>query len=138
MPKKVGAAAIPLAGKLDDRTAPYTVPMKAVPHQCGSLRTRPSSTFGSPRCTWILQAGCSCARGAAPRWCFAAIATVAIATAAGRAGGWHARLRGARAQAATSALGAAGVLMRSGRGAGASVVVLAQTVAVTAVAANIT
>jgi hypothetical protein len=31
MPKKVGAAAIPLAGKPDDRAAPYTVPMKAVP-----------------------------------------------------------------------------------------------------------
>jgi hypothetical protein len=31
MPKKVGAAAIPLAGKPDDRAAPYTVPMMAVP-----------------------------------------------------------------------------------------------------------
>ena len=30
MPKKVGAATVSLAGKLDDRTAPYTVPMKAV------------------------------------------------------------------------------------------------------------
>jgi len=27
MPNKVGAAAVSLAGKLDDRTAPYTVPM---------------------------------------------------------------------------------------------------------------
>lgn len=43
MPKKVGAATVPLAGKLDDRTAPYTVPMKAVPQQCGALgRVRPA------------------------------------------------------------------------------------------------
>jgi hypothetical protein len=30
-PKKVGTAAVSLAWKLDDRAAPYTVPMKAVP-----------------------------------------------------------------------------------------------------------
>ena len=30
MPKKVGAATVFLAGKLDDRTAPYAVPMKVV------------------------------------------------------------------------------------------------------------
>ena len=47
MPKKVGAAAVSLAGKLDDRTAPYTVPMKVVPRQCGTAGTRPSSTAAS-------------------------------------------------------------------------------------------
>jgi hypothetical protein len=31
MPKKAGTAAVPLAGKLDDRAVPYTVPMKVVP-----------------------------------------------------------------------------------------------------------
>jgi hypothetical protein len=31
MPKKVGAATANLAGKPDNRTAPYTVPMKVVP-----------------------------------------------------------------------------------------------------------
>ena len=36
MPKKVGAATANLAGKPDNRTAPYTVPMKAVPRQCGT------------------------------------------------------------------------------------------------------
>lgn len=35
MPKKAGTATVSLAGKLDDRTARYTVPMKAVPQQCG-------------------------------------------------------------------------------------------------------
>jgi hypothetical protein len=29
MPKKVGTATVSLAGKLDHRTVPYTVPMKA-------------------------------------------------------------------------------------------------------------
>ncbi len=43
MPKKVGAAAVSLASKLDDRTAPYTVPMKVVPRQCGAPgRVRPA------------------------------------------------------------------------------------------------
>ena len=42
-PKKVDTAAVFLAGKLDDRAAPYTVPMKAVPPQCGPLgRPRPA------------------------------------------------------------------------------------------------
>ncbi len=36
MAKKVGAATANLAGKPDNRTAPYTVPMKAVPRQCGT------------------------------------------------------------------------------------------------------
>ena len=45
MPKKVGAATANLAGKLDNRTAPYTVPMKVVPQQCGIAGTRPSSTL---------------------------------------------------------------------------------------------
>jgi hypothetical protein len=32
-----------LPGSLNDRTAPYTVPMKAVPRQCGALgRLRPA------------------------------------------------------------------------------------------------
>jgi len=32
-----------LAWQLDDRAAPYTVPMKVVPHQCGALgRSRPA------------------------------------------------------------------------------------------------
>lgn len=33
MPKKVGAAMVSLAGKLDDRTVPYTLPMKVVPQR---------------------------------------------------------------------------------------------------------
>jgi len=32
---------------LDCRTAPYTVPMKVVPRQCGTSGTRPSSTAAS-------------------------------------------------------------------------------------------
>jgi hypothetical protein len=47
MPKKVGAATANLAGKPDNRTAPYTVPMKVVPRQCGTAGTRPSSTAAS-------------------------------------------------------------------------------------------
>ena len=47
MPKKVDAATANLAGKPDNRTAPYTVPMKAVPRQCGTAGTRPSSTAAS-------------------------------------------------------------------------------------------
>jgi len=42
----VGTAAVSLASKLDDRAAPYTVPMKAVPLQCGALgRVRPAPRF---------------------------------------------------------------------------------------------
>jgi len=45
-PKKVGTAAVSRAWKLDDRAAPYTVPMKAVPQQCGALgRVRPAPRF---------------------------------------------------------------------------------------------
>ena len=37
-------AAVALAGMLDDRAAPYTLPMKAVPQQCGALgRVRPAT-----------------------------------------------------------------------------------------------
>lgn len=121
MPKKVGAAAVSRAGKPDDRTAPYTVPMKVVPQQCGPLWTLPSSTFGLPRCVWTLLAGCSCAHAAAPRSCFAAAATGATATAAGRAGACRVTLLGATAQAGTSNLDAAGLSMPSDPGAGASV-----------------
>ena len=40
-----------LAGKLDDRTVPYTVPMKAVPQQCGPLgRIRPALRFVRGAC----------------------------------------------------------------------------------------
>jgi len=137
-PKKVGAAAVCPAGKLSDRTAPYTVPMKAVPQQCGPPRTRPSSTFGCPPgCAWIVQPAFSCVHGAALRWCFAADVTGATATAGGHAGAWHARLRGATAPAATSARGEAGLPMPTVRGAGASasgaviVIVIAVTVTVT-------
>ena len=43
MPKKAGTATVSLAGKLDHRAVPYTVPMKAVPRECGSLgRFRPA------------------------------------------------------------------------------------------------
>ena len=38
LPKKVGAAAVCPAGKLDNRTAPYTVPMKAVPTAGGGIQ----------------------------------------------------------------------------------------------------
>lgn len=89
MPKKVGAVTVPRAGKPDDRTAPYTVPMKAVPHKCGSLRAIPSSTFGSPRCAWILPPACSCARGVLLRLSCAVTVTVATATVAGHAGARH-------------------------------------------------
>jgi len=43
MPKEAGTATVSLAGKLDHRAVPYTVPMKAVPQECGSLgRFRPA------------------------------------------------------------------------------------------------
>ena len=89
--------------------------------------------FGSlPGCAWMLQGACSCARVAAPRSCCAATATVAIATAAGRAGAWRTTQLGARAQVDTNGLGAGGLPTRSGRGGGATAAVLAVRVAMTA------
>ena len=80
----------------------------------------------------MLQGGCSCARVAAPRSCCAATATVAIATAAGRAGAWRAMRLGARAHFDTNGLGAAGLCTPNGHGAGANVAVLAVRVAMAA------
>ena len=80
----------------------------------------------------MLQGACSCARVAAPRSCCAATATVAIATAAGRAGAWRTTQLGARAQVDTNGLGAGGLPTRSGRGGGATAAVLAVRVAMTA------
>jgi len=81
----------------------------------------------------MLQGGCSCARVAAFRSCCAAAATVAIATAAGRAGAWRATRLDATAHVATNGLGAAGLPTPSGRGGGANVAVAAMRVALAAV-----
>ena len=51
-PKKVGTAAVLLAGKLDDCAAPHTVPMKAVPGKSGvtlpRLPVHPAQAAKSP------------------------------------------------------------------------------------------
>ena len=48
MPKKVGAATVLVPDKLEDRAAPYTVPMKAVPQECGALgRVRPAPVLSN-------------------------------------------------------------------------------------------
>ena len=81
----------------------------------------------------MLQGACSCARVAAFRSCCAATATVATATAAGRAGAWLTTRLGARAHVDTNGLGAAGLPTQSGRVGGANGAVFAVRVAMAAV-----
>ena len=68
----------------------------------------------------MLQAGCSCARGAALRSCCAATATGAIATAAGSAVAWRVMRPAATVHVDTNDLGKAGLPTPRGRGAGAN------------------
>ena len=85
----------------------------------------------------MLQGACSCAGVAAYRSYCAAIAIVAIATAAGGAGAWRGRRLGARAHVDTNGPDGAGWPMPSGRGAGANGAVLAVVMAQSVVAAMV-
>ena len=103
----------------EDRAAPCTVPMKEVPQQCDALgRVRPAPSAG-PRCTWTVRLACSCVRAAVHRSCFAAIATMASATARVRVRAWPAAAHDARARSATSAAAAGAWPTRRARSAGA-------------------